>query len=44
MTSLWRGEDLGVEIERGLGTTGEDTPVSGTECVRNPSLVEAVAR
>lgn len=44
MISLCRGEDLGVECERGPGTIGEDTPVSGTERVRNPSLVEAVAR
>jgi hypothetical protein len=44
MTSLWRGDDLGVEWERGPGTIGEDTPVSGTERVRNPSLVESVAR
>ena len=44
MTSLWRGDDLGVECDRGPGTIGEDTPVSGTERVRNPSLVEAVAR
>lgn len=45
MTSLRRGKDLGAESERGpkIGE-GEDKPVSGTERVRNPSLVGAVAR
>jgi hypothetical protein len=44
MTSLLREEALGVERERGLGTTGEDTRVSGTERVRNPLLGEAAAQ
>jgi hypothetical protein len=39
--SLLRGEDIGVERERGLRTTGEDKCVSGTECVRNLPVEEA---
>ena len=41
MTSLLRGEDLGVERERGFRTTGEDKCVGGTEYVRNLPVEEA---
>ena len=41
MINLLRGEDVGVERERGLRTTGEDKRVSGAECVGNLQVEEA---
>ena len=41
MTSLLRGEDLDIERERGLRTTGEDKGMSGTGCVGNLLMREA---
>jgi hypothetical protein len=43
MTSLLRGEDLGVERDRGFWTTGEEKRMSGAKCVRNPSVGEEAA-